>query len=270
MYSGLKSQTARERDIAIFVGGIVGHVTENHIRDYFEQFGPIYSITLIPKKGNRTLNSGYCFISFKESNTKRSVLEEQNHFICGRRINCKSLLKGSDLKEEKTKNNQKKLCIKFLPLGTTEDQFEKFFSQYGKIHSFYLVTYKNSQKPTCNGYVVYKTENTVNRLLDMRYVKYGQDRLKVEQYFKIHTKDDQSKQRAGPQLKSIVELGSITSIRPTHAKYYNQRENNVSDFKSNFRFNILLSPTPITSSNRKRLIAKADSEEGLRTKSHKF
>lgn len=243
MSSSPKGQTARERDTSIFVGGIVGNVTEREIREYFETFGQIHSVTLIPKKNNKKLNSGYCFISFKDSLTKWQVLSVPEHFLCGRRINCKSLLKGSQLKEEKLKNTAKKLCIKYVPVDTTEEEFESFFSSFGEVHSFYLVNYKTSTANSCNGYVVYKDDAVFRELLDLKYIKFKQERLKIERYVKHFEREDIPNMQSRPSLSRAIETGPLSSIKPTQAMYYKHSQTRkCADPVSNLRFNVLLNP----------------------------
>lgn len=237
-----KGKTAKDRDTAIFVGGIVGCVTEKEIRDYFERFGPIFSITLIPKKDNPKLNSGYCFISFKESHTKYKVLARQDHFLYGRRVSCKSLLKGTDLKEEKNKNLSKKLCIKYLPVDTTEAEFKSFFSQFGEIHTFYLVTYKNTKPPTCNGYLVFREEADFRRLLAMKYINYGLDRLKVERYIKRFQRESDPNEYRHHSLTVEMENEPLCFLKPTQSLYHKNGRFSVGNQESNVRFNILLEP----------------------------
>lgn len=239
-----KMMTARERDTSIFVGGIGGKVTEREIRDYFESFGQIHSITLIPKKNNRKLNSGYCFISFKESETKWEVLSYSEHFLCGRRINCKTLLKGSELKDERMKNTSKKLCVKFLPEDTSEAAFEEFFSSFGEIHSFYLVNYKHTEAGTTNGFLVYKDDAVFRRLLELKFVKFGQVRLKIERYIKQFEREDPPNMQSTPSLKMAIETGPLCSIKPTQLQYFTQQTNRnfVDEPASNLRFNVLLNP----------------------------
>jgi hypothetical protein len=218
-------------------------VTEREIREYFETFGPIHSVTLIPKKNNRKLNSGYCFISFKDSQTKWDVLDESEHFLCGRRINCKSLLKGPQLKEEKMKNTSKKVCIKYLPADTTEEEFETFFSSYGTIHSFYLVNYKNSVADSCNGYVVFRDDAVFRKLLDLRYIKFRQERLKIERYVKHFEREDPPNMQSRPTLSMAIETGPLSSIKPTQTLYFKQCQlRKGADPISNLRFNVLLNP----------------------------
>lgn len=241
--SNPKGLTARERDTSIFVGGIIGKVTEREIREYFESYGAIHSVTLIPKKNNRKLNSGYCFISFKESDTKWLVLSHAEHFLCGRRINCKSLLKGSQLKEEKVKNTSKKLCIKYLPADTSEEEFELFFSTYGEIHSFYIVSYKTTAANSCNGYVVYKDDAVFRMLLDLKYIKFRQERLKIERYVKHFEREDPPNMLAKPSLSMSIETGPLSSIKPTQSLYFIQSQTTKrTETVSNFRFNVLLNP----------------------------
>ena len=267
MRPAAKGQTARERDTAIFVGGIVGTAMERDIRSYFEQFGEIYSITLIPNKNNRKLNSGYCFISFKESHTKWAVLAIHNHCIYGRRVTCKSLLKGVDLKTEKTKANSKKLCIKFLPIETTETQFQSFFSMFGNIHSFYLVTYRNSHHPTCCGYVIFEEDEVFQRLLDMKYVKFGNNRLQVLQFVKQQHTENVSDSLEPPTLRASIESGPLASMKPTQVSYHKQVTQQKWNYDLNIRFNILQSRMPQLQSNRSGIAAVVQGINSLKNNS---
>jgi RNA recognition motif-containing protein len=244
MASNLKGLTARERDTSIFVGGIIGKVTERDIRLYFETFGPIHSVTLIPKKNNRKLNSGYCFISFRDSHTKWKVLSQLEHFLCGRKINCKSLLKGSQLKDEKLKNTSRKLCVKYLPADTTEEEFEKFFGSYGVIHSYYLVNYNNNANSTsCNGFIIYKDDAVFRKLLDQKYITFRQRRLKIERYVKHFERETSQTNTCKHNLSTAIEIGPLSSLKPTNSSYYQQYQSRMpSDPVSNLRFNILLNP----------------------------
>lgn len=234
------SAARKNRDTSIFVGGIMGTTTEKEIRQYFSQFGPIYSVTVIPNKNNPALNKGFCFISFKDSDTKKRVLSIKNHFFLDRKITCSSLLKGPKLKEEIARNNSKKLCVKNVPRGMTEAEFHTFFSAFGAIHSHYLVTYKNSKVPTHNGYLVFKDNEVFNRLLDLKFVSYQDSWMKIERYSKKESRFEFSEHQKTDLSEESLELEVNHCVKPTRKQYQREDINDAlpSHHFSNLRFNL--------------------------------
>ncbi len=230
----------KNRDTSIFVGGIMGTTTEKEIRQYFSQFGPIYSVTVIPNKTNPSLNKGFCFISFKDSDTKKRALSVKNHFFLDRKITCSSLLKGPKLKEEIARNNSKKLCIKNVPKGMTEADFQTFFSTFGAIHSHYLVTYKNSKVPTHNGYLVFKDNEVFHRLLDLKFVSYQDTWMKIERYSKKESRFEFSENQKTDLSEESLELEVNHSVKPTRKLFQREETNGAHSGHhfSNLRFNL--------------------------------
>lgn len=218
----------------------MGTTTEKEIRQYFSQFGPIYSVTVIPNKNNPSLNKGFCFISFKDSETKKKVLGIKNHFFLDRKITCSSLLKGPKLKEEIARNNSKKLCVKNIPKGMTESEFQTFFSTFGAIHSHYLVTYKNSKVPTHNGYLVFKDNEVFNRLLDLKFVSYHDTWMKIERYSKKESRFEFSENQKTDLSEESLELDVNHNVKPTRKQYRREDQCDApqSHHFSNLRFNI--------------------------------
>ncbi|XP_038671338.1 heterogeneous nuclear ribonucleoprotein D0-like [Scyliorhinus canicula] len=64
----------------IFVGGLHPDTPEDKIREYFGTFGEVESIEL-PMDSKTNKRRGFCFISFKEEETVKKVLEKKYHDV---------------------------------------------------------------------------------------------------------------------------------------------------------------------------------------------
>ena len=96
-----------------------------------------------------------------------------------------------------------------------------------------------SQNPCCNGYVVFKREEAFKKLLDLKYIKYYNEMLKVEQYVKQIQRDDASVSQDAQPVEVSVQIGPLCSLRPTQSLYHKQGGHKACYPESNFRFNVL-------------------------------
>lgn len=73
----------------IFVGGLNPEATEEKIREYFREFGEIEAIEL-PMDPKLNKRRGFVFITFKEEEPVKKVLEKKFHTISGSKVRCLS------------------------------------------------------------------------------------------------------------------------------------------------------------------------------------
>uniref|UniRef100_A0A8C8ZMS1 Heteroous nuclear ribonucleoprotein A/B n=1 Tax=Prolemur simus TaxID=1328070 RepID=A0A8C8ZMS1_PROSS len=74
----------------IFVGGLNPEATEEKIREYFGEFGEIEAIEL-PMDPKLNKRRGFVFITFKEEEPVKKVLEKKFHTISGSKVRCPAL-----------------------------------------------------------------------------------------------------------------------------------------------------------------------------------
>lgn len=72
----------------IFVGGLNPEATEEKIREYFGEFGEIEAIEL-PMDPKSNKRRGFVFITFKEEDPVKKVLEKKFHTISGSKCEIK-------------------------------------------------------------------------------------------------------------------------------------------------------------------------------------
>ena len=66
----------------LFIGGIPSLTTFEEFREYFAQFGELSDVMLPAKNKDSKLNSGFGFVTFKDSRSAHRVLSQgSNHFL---------------------------------------------------------------------------------------------------------------------------------------------------------------------------------------------
>ncbi|XP_047660927.1 heterogeneous nuclear ribonucleoprotein D0 isoform X2 [Tachysurus fulvidraco] len=75
-----KAMKSKEPVKKIFVGGISPDTPEEKIREYFHAFGEVESIEL-PMENKTNKRRGFCFITFKEEDPVKKIMEKKYHNI---------------------------------------------------------------------------------------------------------------------------------------------------------------------------------------------
>lgn len=84
----------------IFVGGLSIDTGKTALRNYFEQFGPIYDIS-IPINFYSKQSKGFAFIQFEHQNSVEKVLtHHKSHCVDGKFIECKCAIYRDEMKVE--------------------------------------------------------------------------------------------------------------------------------------------------------------------------
>ncbi|CAL9682341.1 unnamed protein product [Knipowitschia caucasica] len=75
-----KAMKGKEPVKKIFVGGLSPDTPEEKVREYFETFGEVESIEL-PMENKTNKRRGFCFITFKEEEPVKTIIEKKFHNI---------------------------------------------------------------------------------------------------------------------------------------------------------------------------------------------
>uniref|UniRef100_A0A3B4AWT2 RRM domain-containing protein n=1 Tax=Periophthalmus magnuspinnatus TaxID=409849 RepID=A0A3B4AWT2_9GOBI len=73
-----KAMKGKEPVKKIFVGGLSPDTPEEKVREYFEAFGEVESIEL-PMENKTNKRRGFCFITFKEDEPVKTIMEKKFH-----------------------------------------------------------------------------------------------------------------------------------------------------------------------------------------------
>ncbi|XP_061589846.1 heterogeneous nuclear ribonucleoprotein D0 isoform X1 [Cololabis saira] len=75
-----KAMKSKEPVKKIFVGGLSPDTPEEKVREYFSAFGELESIEL-PMENKTNKRRGFCFITFKEEESVKNIMEKKYHNI---------------------------------------------------------------------------------------------------------------------------------------------------------------------------------------------
>ncbi|XP_051539929.1 heterogeneous nuclear ribonucleoprotein D0-like isoform X2 [Myxocyprinus asiaticus] len=75
-----KAMKSKEPVRKVFVGGLSPDTPEEKIREYFDAFGEVESIEL-PMENKTNKRRGFCFITFKEEEPVKKIMEKKYHNI---------------------------------------------------------------------------------------------------------------------------------------------------------------------------------------------
>lgn len=237
---------ASASNASVFVGGIPGNITAEDVKSYFSAFGQVSEVNIPSKKENPLLNNGYCFVRFSSNTTADYVISLRDHYIGKRRVTCKSFLAGNHLSSEISSSNDRKLFVKFIPAWVTEQIFKEYFEQFGDLESYYMVKYKDpkvqeTKNTSSVGYLVYKDQSLIAKMVEKKYFKMGSKKVLVEKYDRNYTKTSKADNTCVSSLQAAENNHPCYSVRPTQAAYF---KNRIGDFVGesledsiNYRFN---------------------------------
>lgn len=113
---------SRANNYKIFVGGLPVDADENHLHDYFKQFGPI-SFCEIKRNPDTKQSRGFAFVTFSTTDSIIGVMSQPEHWICGKRVDPK-------MAEQKPISLQRENLDKFNQISETDinNQIYKYHS----------------------------------------------------------------------------------------------------------------------------------------------
>lgn len=159
----------------VFIGGISWETTEETLKEYFKAYGEVVE-TVIMRDRMTGRARGFGFIGFSEPTAVDRVLQEK-HTIDGRQVE----LKRAMPREEQQRNAQKsssnvgagprtkKIFVGGLAPTVTEDEFRRYFEQFGNITDVVVMYDHISQRPRGFGFITYDSEDAVDKVVTKNF-----------------------------------------------------------------------------------------------------
>ncbi|XP_020575831.1 RNA-binding protein 38-like [Phalaenopsis equestris] len=126
----------------VFVGGLAWETPAEVLRQYFEKFGEILEAVIITEK-NTGRSKGYGFVTFRDPDSARRSVMDQNPLIDGRRANCNIAALGHSRSSTQRGRNQEAGRSYLAPPQSTGQP-------YARVPQFIY--------PTPYGYITYASE----------------------------------------------------------------------------------------------------------------
>lgn len=159
-----KKQSKNEEK-KIFVGGISWDTTDEHLRNYFSQFGEVSNVQI--KYDHYTGRSrGFAFIEFATPEACQKSLDHKDYELNGKKM---------EVKPAKSREN-KKIFVGGLPTEYTEDELRRHFEEFGKIEEIEWPFDKFHNKRKNFAFIVFEEEDATQKAASQNKQKFG-DRM---------------------------------------------------------------------------------------------
>ncbi|KAJ1658696.1 hypothetical protein IWQ61_002104 [Dispira simplex] len=167
----------------LFVGGLSWETTVETLGQYFSQFGTVLEHVVMrdPVTGR---SRGFGFVRFKEAQAVDAVLA-QEHYLDGKRIEPKRAIPEEELPSPHLKRggktyNENKIFVGHLPVSTTQQEFSKFFEQFGQVQYANIMRHPHTGKSRGFGFVKYADKESYNSALNQKNLVLGSNVLDVK------------------------------------------------------------------------------------------
>ena len=141
----------------MFVGGLNWDTTEESLRKYFGQFGPVSSCTVM-RDGTSGRSRGFAFVTFSDPKSVNAVMVRE-HYLDGKIIDPKRAIPRPE--QSKTQ----KCFVGGLPQTVTQDSFKQLFQQFGHVLDSTVMMDKDTGRPRGFGFVTFEDDDGVERTL---------------------------------------------------------------------------------------------------------
>lgn len=123
--------------LKIYVGCLPGDASEHKVQKVFSQYGQITEVTLVTKKSNKCVGSGY--VTCANQQTRDKILSTDVYYE-SRKLETSIYLDKSELQSLHEDINLRKLLVKNIPADLTNEELFDKFSIFGEVINAFIST----------------------------------------------------------------------------------------------------------------------------------
>ncbi|KAK4794215.1 hypothetical protein SAY86_012209 [Trapa natans] len=157
----------------LFIGGISWDTDEERLKEYFGNYGEVVEALIMRDRATGRAR-GFGFIVFADPVIAEQVTQDK-HVIDGRSVEAKKAVPREDqllLNRSPTTipgspgpSRTRKIFVGGLASNITENDFRKYFDQFGTITDIVIMYDHNTRRPRGFGFITYDAEDAVDRVL---------------------------------------------------------------------------------------------------------
>ena len=200
--------------VKLYIGDIPADLSEEDLRSYFTTVDDSAKFSLIRKQLSSRLNSkgfGFLFVSSKPSAQR---LLDTEHYVRGFKLRCEESLTSEVLVLEKDSLRNRRVFIRNIKRGTSEDSIREALSSFGPIESIFIVKAQSTNKARSFGYVTFTWEDTANFWLQKGNVAIGGSKIYIHKFSKDPSSNLLSTETTLPQNSPQVNPLQATTRGP--------------------------------------------------------
>lgn len=206
-----------KKPLKIFAGGIKDSIDELALTNYLANIGfPNLFIDFprrIYEKGKEPRGIGFGVIYFKILENYQKILGLKNISLNGRQIVLMPFVKGNKLKELRKNEEEKKICLKQVPLELNYSIIKRELLKFGELHDLNRLIHPVTGKPMDVLHCYFKLQDSAKKLLQSNFSIEGIS-IEVSKYAKLKKLEGKKKapKRKKKGLKKFFRLRKMKKI----------------------------------------------------------
>uniref|UniRef100_A0A0D6R6Q5 RRM domain-containing protein n=1 Tax=Araucaria cunninghamii TaxID=56994 RepID=A0A0D6R6Q5_ARACU len=151
-----------ERDRKLVVLGIPWDVDTEGLREYMSKYGELEDVIVMRDRATgRSRGFGYATFALVEDAKKVLAAD---HALHGRTLEVKVATPKEEMKAPSKKITR--IFVARIPSSVTEDAFQKYFEEYGKIEDLYMPKEEGSRRHHRGiGFITFESSESVDRIM---------------------------------------------------------------------------------------------------------
>ncbi|KAJ7546290.1 hypothetical protein O6H91_08G033800 [Diphasiastrum complanatum] len=172
----------------LFIGGISWETTEERLKEYFTAYGEVTEVVIMKDRATGRAR-GFGFVVFADPTVADRVLLEK-HTIDGRTVEAKKAV-PRDEQQNAPRNTTggpiptghirtKKIFVGGLASTVTEEDFKRYFEQFGAITDVVVMYDHTTQRPRGFGFITFDSEDAVENVLQKPFHELNEKLVEVK------------------------------------------------------------------------------------------
>lgn len=146
----------------MFIGGLSGTTTDEALREYYAQWGEIVDCIVMRDAATKR-SRGFGFVSFSKQTEVDAAMAARPHVIDGKTVDPKRAVPRDQSARSEANVSSKRLYVSGVREEHTEQMFEEYFNQFGKVLKVEIIADKNSGKPRGFAFITFDDYDPVDK-----------------------------------------------------------------------------------------------------------
>ncbi|KAJ7520308.1 hypothetical protein O6H91_19G000400 [Diphasiastrum complanatum] len=172
----------------LFIGGIPWETTEERLKEHFSSYGEVAEVVIMKDRATGRAR-GFGFVVFSDPVVADQALLDK-HTIDGKTVEAKKAMPRNEQQNMPRRNfdgpgpagyvRTKKIFVGGLASTVTEDDFRKYFEQFGNITDVVVMYDHATQRPRGFGFISFDSEDAVDNVLQKPFHELNEKLVEVK------------------------------------------------------------------------------------------
>ncbi|KAK6112812.1 Uncharacterized protein BM_BM9909 [Brugia malayi] len=146
----------------MFIGGLSATTTDEALKEFYSQWGELVDCIVMRDPATKR-SRGFGFVSFSKQSEVDAAMAARPHVIDGKTVDPKRAVPRDQSARSEANVSSKRLYVSGVREEHTEQMFEDYFSQFGKVLKVEIIADKNTGKPRGFAFISFDDYDPVDK-----------------------------------------------------------------------------------------------------------